>query len=934
VKPRKPALLIALFIAVLGAMFFGLRGNSDSDNETDPTAAHLEGEGPSTKTDPWKDRKGVPTEASGRVRAEEGGGAIADALVVLRPTGLKGQAQDESESLIARTDASGAWHLPEVASGNYQLSATASGYRPGTLPEVQIAARGKNEGINVELSAGGNHLHGLVQDVTGGPVEGALVRVTGVHGLAGLRDQQSFVVATASDGSYSAQAGNGRLRVSVWHPDYAPTNEIIEVKDSDRKTDFSLVPMGVIEGVVLSSVDGKAIPGANVSYMRERSVDFGAGKMSMPDQSGSTEADENGRFRIRGLNSGAIQLEARARGLGMTEPISVPLSLAEQASGIELFVSPASTVFGRVVVAGEPESGVSGASISLMSGMRSDNGSTADEEGYFELHGLAPGNYGLMVSHPDFLPVFPPHSIEVSNGDLQDVVVEVKPGATIRGRVEPATLAEVKFKIDPKGMGVGIGMGMMMLRDSGTSTDPSTGEFEFKAAMPGAVTLEAQTEDGRAGQVTVQVGEEGAQDVVIQLEDRARVAGTITDSKGRPVAGALVNLRAAQSSGVSMTVIVNGKDMTASSAPTAEDGRYEVTGLEAGSYELSITGPRGDALPPSDGVTPAVELAEGEAKTGVNLVVESSDGVIRGLVRTAEGDPAPDIWVTATKSMAPPTARKRPEGGSSMHSEAVIMMGGAGMGSGPRIAPILTNAEGRFEFTQLSDGAYSVSVDGDGGGSHATADGVEPDADVTLTLAPLGTVEGSVVANGQPVGDYSLRLSGPSQRSTRVREADGKFSVDRLDPGEYQVEVSTPDGTGGATVVVRAGETAHADIRLDRMATVTGTVVDKSGQPIMGARVVIGEIEEGGGVRVEISGDDPVNSTGEDGSFEASCAEGNRLLLIMNKDTHMPLAQKKFMARSGEVIDLGKIQEEDMSGMMGGPPGEAANEDVEVGDQP
>ncbi|MFD0886179.1 carboxypeptidase regulatory-like domain-containing protein, partial [Streptosporangium algeriense] len=95
-----------------------------------------------------------------------------------------------------------------------------------------------------------------------------------------------------------------------------------------------------------------------------------------------------------------------------------------------------------------------------------------------------------------------------------------------------------------------------------------------------------------------------------------------------------------------------------------------------------------------------------------------------------------------------------------------------------------------------------------------------------------------VTANGQPVPDTEVRVTGPLGR-TAVSGQDGAYSMPRLSPGVYQVTVSRfgyQDFTGTATVT--DGQTATVGITLTQKpgGVVSGTVT-VAGAPVADATV-------------------------------------------------------------------------------------------------
>ena len=101
-------------------------------------------------------------------------------------------------------------------------------------------------------------------------------------------------------------------------------------------------------------------------------------------------------------------------------------------------------------------------------------------------------------------------------------------------------------------VGGGLGAAAKALNAGRVSSDED-GEFEYGPVEPGEYTLRAQAADGRAGTASALVGEAGAEEVVITLEQRGRVSGVVSDALGQPVSDALVSVKPAGPAGVSAT---------------------------------------------------------------------------------------------------------------------------------------------------------------------------------------------------------------------------------------------------------------------------------------------------------------------------------------------------------------------------------------------
>ncbi len=953
---RRILLVVAVLVAIAVALLWLRR---------DRTSRHHEGAAPpasAAASAPAAPRPPAPVHVAGMVSAAEDGHPIAGAVVALAPAAGSaavdlGAADRAADALACRTDPAGQFTVPAVPPGRYSLSATAPGFVPALIAELQVPAAGL-DGVAVTLTAGGHRLTGLVTDVNGGPVAGALLRVTPVHGLLSVSDVHGFAALSGDDGRYQLDLDDGRYRVTALHAEYVTSSAYVELRGGDRTLDFSLAPGAVVEGVVRDADSGEPIAGAMVTYSRESTVRLpGAGPggpgggpapkprmMTVSGRGGLAIADPQGRFRITGLPAGAISLTARSARGASAEPTVLPIGVAEQLSGVELLVEQAFSISGTVVTSDDhaPAAGVVVTALAPRAGTGIAATAATGADGRFVIEGVGPGNYQLDASSDDFVAKMLGTPVSVEDRDLTGVTVTVDRGAFVTGRVDPATVADVEIAVTAESL-PGPDRMLSLTAGGATTRTLANGTFRLGPLQPGPLTLSATAADGRRGSVEVTVPPQGLDDVVIALERKASLSGRVIDADRHPVGNALVSLKR-RTGNRRVTMIVNGRDATAQQSPTHEDGSFAIAGLDPGQYELSVKDALGQPLAwalaphaprsddhlsprahPADSDQPrrplAIELAENEQRTGVELTVETRDGVIRGLVRGPDGAPAPDVWVTATPEPIGepmPLPPPRSDANGERHQERVEVMtmvtvagdgdggGGFGGGFGGSLPPVLTDRDGRFELTGLRRGRYDLMAEGLGGTARGFASGVDTGSDVTIAMVALTRIDGVVTRDGAPVSRFRIELDGPSSRSKDVRDPDGKFSLHRVDPGNYTVTAISDDGRGQAPATVTAGQVTDVSIELAVMARITGTVVGADGRPVAGAMVVLGSGGEGE-VRVAMLGDEPPARTGSDGRFEVRAGPGKHLLLVMGEDSPRPLVVHPFAVAGEPEIDLGTL---------------------------
>lgn len=931
------AALIGMLLATSGIVLYLLLGRGGDDPSgalqveevaTRPSGATRPSRDtrPSGETRPSGSAEQARFALRGTVEAE--GKPVAGAVVTV----VAAEPDAESEPHATRSGPDGRFELLALPAGRHAVSATAPGHLPAVLRSYDLRA---DASITLTLTPGGQPLRGTISDATGGALEGALVRVTPLSGIAALRRLDGFAGLSTDEGTYSIHVAPGRYRVDVSHPDYAPEHRAVEVGPGAQSQDFALVPMGVIEGLVRHEQGGAPVPRAWVSWQRERLMSLAPGhRRSIGAGGGKVQADDEGRFTLRGLPPGTILLTARASRAASESPTAVPLAMAEHAADVEVLVSRAADVRGRVVSKQDPAQGIADASVSVGIGARA----RTDAEGSFVLEGVPEGHATLFASAEGWLPSFPGTALEVTADAPAEITLELERAPVIRGRVEPPTVAEVSIELRPQTvrMGTGLGPGAMMAGSGATKAESDAeGRFELGPAYPGPTTVVARAADGRAGEVTVEVGPDGAEEVVVRLEPRSRVRGTVRSATGQPVAQASVSLRRVRAAGeADVRLTINGREMGTDTGITTEDGHFEIGGVAAGDYEVSVTDRYGEPLPVRDAPqgSGSLAVAQGADVEGFELVVDAPDGVIRGIVRTADGEPVPDAWVQA--SMLPERARPEPrrpsKDGPSTRSEMRMIVDGvdgATTGSNAR-PPVLTDDEGRFEITGLRDAEYELVAEGGAGGRRASKR-ARPGEPVTLELAELGAIEGVVTLDGQPLKRFAVRLEGPTSRPTsrmvQVRDAGGRFEIDRLDPGAYRLEIDTPGGSGTAELTVDPGQTAKRDVVIERFVEVKGRVLDREGAPVEGATIVIGDGDgQTGSISIQQDGSEEPITTDAEGRFTSSCAAGQRVLLATTPARPDPLVVHFFVAQPGQDVDVGDLHEREAPMGMRREPQDAA----------
>ncbi len=944
---RKVILLAALLAAVVGVWLLvrsrgehGTKGKQRTDEEI---LAQRRDDRQRGKVDTR------PSSVAGSVIDLDTGKGIAGALVSITERSLDGGARGQPgvspEPITAVTDAAGAFRVDSLTAGRYSLAATAPGYTPDLIDPVDLAPGEERSDVALRLRKGGNALSGTITDIGGGPIAGAHIRARrGFEGSIIAMFRAPFTTTSDSNGRYSIQLLDGSYEVSVSHGDYVETKRNIEIHGEPRVEHFRLVPGGVIEGKVIARATGEPVPGALVTEANEEL------RISGVALEGAVRTDDQGRFMLRGLSSGAIQLQAVGRGFSTQEPTLVELGIGEHATDVVIYVDPAFTISGFVVNKRDREKAISGVIVGAYNikpgAVLLSTDPTADD-GYFEILGVPPGNYVVGALGEQRVPTIVGPSVTIKDRDVEDVLIELDDGVIVSGRVEPAGVAEISVSVGAEAFS--LNFAPMVSAALARTTSDETGQFELRGLAKGEFKLRAETASGREGSAAIVIGDSDVRDVLIRLEERAAVSGVVVDASGAPVQNASVQISPKKAGEMRI-----GPEMwNNTGALTRADGTFEELGFEPGTHEVSVEINRqtlawaapGQAAEPNRPLE--IEIVGTTPIIGLRLVVEARNKQLRGVVLQPDGSPAADAWVTARywsaqdwerrmKKIAgagaggggEPEASDDPDKPGERTMTVTVSVGGDETGASaetsdsknwkdrarrntPGEEPVLTGEDGRFTIGGLREGNYDLEATTARGSASGRVEDVHVGSDVVIRMDSLATVKGVVRRGGEPVTQYSAVLEGPIHRRRAVANPEGRFEFGRVEPGSYALRVTADDGRAGTTIAVKPNATVEQNLDLVDYGSVTGTVVDaQTGKPMSGYPVMAfnegGDMSEmfnlftGGGPRTDKEGRFRIGHLGA----------GKGALIVMDGDRNAmaPLATKDFELRDGQELDLGTLQ--------------------------
>lgn len=910
---RKHHILIATSLLALALAFWlWPKGSShtDSKNSSDSNSSELEKRRKARRSGEFDN---TPASMSGKVVAADGNAPIEGAIVSLAlrkiDGGLVGQAGQSSAPLTTTTDSAGRFQIENLKPGRYSVSTTSRGFKPQSLDGIRVEGGQERDDVNFALEAGGHLVTGVVTDIGGGPVGFAFVRARKNGDFSVSAIFRAPLAATSNDnGEYELNLDDGSYTFEVFHEDYRTERKSVAVGGQDRRVDFVLTPGSVIEGVVLRSGDDKPVAGATVTWNKIGQT--GGFAISGVTMNSSAETDSEGRFALRGLGSGALELRAYAPHASSPEPTIAELSIAETISDVVVYVDEAFVVSGFVVNKGSEKQAASdvmlGAyNVSPGALFAADTPSASD--GYFEIHGVQPGSYTVGALAEEKLPNFFGESVTVVDKDVTDLVVTVDGGHSLSGIVNPPQVTTITLEVDMNEVGLSNMMqavGSFLVR----TRSAKDGSFTLKGVGKGSYTLVAEAESGDTGSLPVEVKED-LSGLKLTMESRASASGIVVDADGQPVEG--VDVRFTSNDGsASRGMFFRGPGFGGNASVTGTDGRFKKVGLADGAFGVQVFAgaqlawagaEEGDSR--TDPVV--VNIVEGKDRSDLRLEVESRSHRIRGTVQGPDGLLLADAWVTARR-VADVDAPDHDEDDDDKRWR----------GWTPAETPVLTDADGAFEVKNLRSGRYDITAEGTRGGAKGEVKRVKTDSRIHIKIKDLGKLSGKVSRAGNPVQDYVVSIEGPQRRRVHVLRDDGSFHLRRLEAGEYKIEITASNGVASSTADVESGKEAEVKIQLAAFGSITGVLVDtNTGEPLPNiSAVATMERDNSDNSKFAsnaiglMTGMGP--STSEHGEFRVGklgAGEGTIYFMDPKAKGFQIVASKEFTLEPGADIDLGDI---------------------------
>ena len=409
-----------------------------------------------------------------------------------------------------------------------------------------------------------------------------------------------------------------------------------------------------------------------------------------------------------------------------------------------------------------------------------------DVDGAFSFGALPAGSYRLVVEAPGFAErIVDSVGAVVPDTDLDVEEIE------LTGRSATVTLPiEVA---DPSAVGSGvITVTAVAVHDRDTAT-------VVEASLPGDVGTAAGRVDVELSDlvapavhrltITAAGHRERTLDVTVDAAGQLDLPAVLLTAEPASIAGRVIDTAAIPLGGV--TVRATAGAVTVDTTTDAVTGEYLLTELPTpATYVVEFV---------ADGYavqTVAVDVAAGEQRTAVNGSLLGATGSLTGVVRDAGGNPIGSARVVVR--------------GEGTVTTTATLTGSAASG-GP----------GSYRVSGLAvPGTYTVTVTAPGhlGQTRSVTFVVasaESELDMTLSSS-TGSVSGTVVADGSPVGGATVRIDdGRSARTvTSASNPPGAFEFTALEPGSYTVRVSLA-GYVDRVHLVRVGAGTASTVTID-----------------------------------------------------------------------------------------------------------------------
>jgi len=466
----------------------------------------------------------------GRVNDRHGRPVTGSIVVALSSAAMTGGGDPSGGAIYqGESGAEGRFKMRHMQAGAYFLVATRGDEALNPMSffsnlNLDLVTVPPGEIVNydvVDSSAGGCRVYGTIT-CNGAPVErGSLTALNfesessfGVDfKVAQVKEGGRFEFPGLAPGDYQLNLdGRGpqvRLR--------------LEVPDAPELAVALHCPEGGVEGIVRDAASGAPVQGVEV-FLRARQggrrpTGLIGSLMGREGNALRATTDKNGAFAIASVPGGPYELIGRPRGdarksYGPSEPLRLRVDEDRVTGGLELKLPPALSIVGTVKDAqGAP---VKGARV-IARGTGEENTTLerdqTDDEGRYELKGLAPGAYELVASADEYADTLV-GDIELAKDakTAREVAITLEKGVLVFARIygpdgRPAAGARARLVRKGASSATDVADAGRMVQGlfTGEGTSDAEGRVIVGRYRPGEYRLEVQRSNARGEVDSVKV---------------------------------------------------------------------------------------------------------------------------------------------------------------------------------------------------------------------------------------------------------------------------------------------------------------------------------------------------------------------------------------------------------------------------------------------
>jgi len=535
--------------------------------------------------------------------------------------------------------------------------------------------------------------------------------------------------------------------------------------------------------------------------------------LNTPEMAART--DDQGAFTFDAVGPGKYELRGEKAGrIVKNAPITVVVANKPQ-EGLVLEMVRGGVVRGRVTD-GDSGAGVSGVTVKAYlegSSRLSHTSEPSDTQGRFEVTGLNPGAYELVVHEA-------PGYSRFGRGQSA-VKVTISPGETLEGitLVLSRGIMVSGHVIDTEGEAV---MGAFVHgRVRGWQDQQTTGTdgvFTLSRLKGGeSIRVWASTSSARSPEYVFDIPPTGLQGVKLVLEHAADglIAGVVVDRRSQPFRGH-----------ISLALADKDSHQTTNRDATDDKGRFLFANVAAGNYKIGA------------------RTANGLGRELFRLTMKPGQQV-RNLRLVFEDEASLEISGQVTDESGTPLAAALRLDRREKTSRVAQSMGS-------------TAVDGTFRFNGLSEGLFAITASARGFSDVTTDDLQAGTKDVAIVLPDSLSISGYVVSSENvPVTDFevaAIRAGSTVESAAFFRvpfmhfsNPEGSYHI-VVEEGRHDVVARAPGfalGRANAGEAVAGTGIEDVIVVLAKRPMVRGRVIDGAGHPVAGAAIFLGPLPEG-----------------------------------------------------------------------------------------